>query len=63
MDTVKNAVASAVFAVLNKANSKRELVSWPCEIQNTGRLQVLVSVRPVDGQPRRSFVVQIKEMM
>lgn len=62
-DTVKNAVASAVFQTLTNAASAKTLVSWPVEIQRVENLEALIIVKPVEGQPRRVFTVRVKEQL
>lgn len=62
-DTVKMAVATAIFQTLTQAASEGRLVSWPCEVSRLENLQATVWVRPEEGQPRRMFIVQVKEVV
>jgi hypothetical protein len=61
MDDVKTAVASAIANALAREAAADRLLSWPVEIQRVSNLELLVTVRPVVGRPRRQFTVKISE--
>lgn len=59
-DTVKQAVATAVFNAIRTAISEETFVSWPCEIQRVSTLESLIFVRWNPDAPREGFVIKVK---